>query len=74
VALHQGEKTMFRVLITQFNPDGSIKEVNGVKQIGGVVFDRIGEALGHVYDESKYDASYNRKKENYVEDWYRSEK
>lgn len=74
MALHQEEKVMFRVLITQNNPDGSIKEINGIKQIGGVVEDRLGEALGYVFDESKYDNRYERKPEHYVYNWYSSPK
>lgn len=66
-------KTIFRCLITQTNDNGTIKEVNGVKQIGGVVLDKIGEGLGYVFDESKYDKDMNRKKEHYVHNWYTGE-
>jgi hypothetical protein len=72
--LQQPEKVMFRALITQKNPDGSIKEVNGVKQVGGVIEDRLGEALGYVFDESKYDRDYKRKPEHFVHNWYSSPK
>jgi hypothetical protein len=70
MTVQQQEKAMLRVLITQKNEDGSVKVVNGVEQHGGVVYDRLGEALGYVYDESKYDRGYKRKKEHYVKDWY----
>jgi hypothetical protein len=71
MALHQEEKTMLRVLITQIDPTtGKVKEINGVKQEGGVIYDRLGEALGHVYEQSKYDSNYNRKPEHYVNNWY----
>ena len=63
-------KTIFRALITQNNPDGSIKEINGIKQIGGVVEDKLGEVLGYVYDESKYNKTMERKPENFVYNWY----
>jgi hypothetical protein len=63
-------KTMFRALITQTNEDGSVKEINGIKLIGGVVQDRLGEVLGHVFDESKYDENMERKPENFVYNWY----
>lgn len=71
MALQQQDKTMIRVLITQKNENGTIKEVNGVKQIGGVVEDNIGEVLGYVFDDSKYDKEMNRKPEHYVYNWYR---
>lgn len=64
-------KTILRVLITQKNPDGSVKTVNGVKQEGGVILDRLGESLGYVYDESKYEyATMERKPEHYGKNWY----
>jgi hypothetical protein len=70
MTVQQQEKAMLRVLITQKNEDGSVKVVNGVEQHGGVVYDRLGEALGYVYDESKYDRNYKRKPEHFVKDWY----
>lgn len=70
MVLQQEEKTMFRVLITQTNADGSLKGINGVEHVGGVIYDRLGESLGYIYDESKYDKSYKRKKEYYVYNWY----
>lgn len=68
-------KTMIRVLITQTNDDGSVKvlkdkEGNLIPLVGGVIFDRLGEALGHVYQEDKYDKNLNRKPEHYVHNWY----
>ena len=46
--------TMLRVLITQKNEDGSIKTKNGKQQLGGVIYDRMGDALGYVFEERKY--------------------
>jgi hypothetical protein len=66
-------KTMFRALITQTNEDGSIKEINGIKLIGGVIQDRIGKALGYVYQEDKYNDNMERKPENFVYNWYVNE-
>lgn len=66
-------RTIFRALITQINPDGSIKEVNGVEQIGGVVLDKLGEGLGYVFDESKYNNNMIRKPEHFVHNWYSEE-
>lgn len=63
-------RTMFRALITQTNTDGSVKEINGVKLEGGVVIDNIGEILGYVYQDEKYDKEYNRKPETMVQNWY----
>jgi hypothetical protein len=68
------ENVMFRALITQKNTDGSIRTVNGVPQIGGVVEDRLGEKLGYIYEDSKYDKNMNRKPEYFVYNWYREDK
>jgi hypothetical protein len=64
------ERTIFRVLITQKNEDGSIKKANGIPFIGGVVKDELGKHLGYVFDESKYDVNMNRKPEHFVHNWY----
>lgn len=63
--------TMLRVLITQKNEDGSIKTKNGKQQLGGVIYDRMGDALGYVFEERKYDyKTMERKPEFFVENWY----
>lgn len=78
------DKVIFRALITQTNPNGSIKTKNikneegeivreNVPMIGGVVQDNLGEALGYVFDESKYDNNYVRKPETMVYNWYTKE-
>lgn len=68
-------KPIITVLIDQRNEDGSIKtakylDKNGKEQVreyrGGVVFDRINEGLGYVYNSSKYDEYGNRKLEEGV--------
>lgn len=84
MAITGKDKTIFRVLITQINPDGSIKTKNikneegeiireNVPMIGGVVKDNLGKALGYVFDQSRYDNDLNRNPKDLVYDWYRKE-
>lgn len=70
-------KVMLRVLIDQNeydrdgNKTGRIRRYkkNGVEyeMKGGVVEDRLGERLGYVFDQSKYNNEMERKPEHYVE-------
>lgn len=73
--------SMFRVLITQYKRDekgnttneiASRKFADGVERelIGGVVQDDMGERMGYVYDQSKYDKDFKRKPETMVYNWY----
>jgi hypothetical protein len=72
--------TMFRVLITQYKRDdkGDVtteiasRKFNGVERqlVGGVVQDDLGEKMGYVYDQSKYDKDFKRKPEHLAFNWY----
>jgi hypothetical protein len=74
------DKTILRVLVDQNEYDRDGNKTGRLRRIkvdgkeipmkGGVIKDRVGEALGYVFHNEKYDENMERKPEHYIEyDW-----